>query len=149
MSFDYLHKLFSRFHSSQDHTPTDTGSRKNDKFKDIEQRAISLLQEYAECHISKDTFGESMDSLSQEFTSLMYDKEGECIVFDENVPAWLNLFLGNHFTRWNKIRLMVKTASSAPQMAKAPDWYKVEELIADEDAKFMNTVRHCLHEHGK
>jgi len=135
MSFDYLKDIFGRFRK-----PNKT------KYTDIECRAVSLLKAYSAGKIAKDEFGDSMAAIGKEFNELMFDKEQNAYVFDENTPGWLNMFLGNKFAHWNKVRLALKAARQNPQMLADPRWPELERMERREDAALLQVIRSCLEE---
>lgn len=91
MGFDYLNDLFGRFRE------------KKTKISDVEERAKELLSLYAKGYVERDSFGNQMETVGRDFNALMKDEFGN-YVFDQNTPGWLNLFLGNKFSRWNRMR---------------------------------------------
>ena len=103
MSFDYLDDLFGKFR------------KKKTKFSEVEKRAASLLSEYASGAIQKDDFGDQMEQVDIDFLKLTTDEDGS-IVFSQDTPLWLNLFLGNKFRRWNQIRKVINNSRNDPNV---------------------------------
>lgn len=118
---------------------------KKSEFAGIEMQAMTALKKYAAGELDKDRFGEEMMRISAEFYELLKDGHGN-FVFDEHTPAWLNLFLGNKFTRWNKARLIFNAARQKPEFLSEPGWKEIEDMVASEDRLFMNAVEYCIRE---
>jgi hypothetical protein len=136
MSYDYLDDQFGQFRT----TPN--------KFSAVEDQAINLLRQYADAQISSDEFGDGFMQVSQDFKNLMKDESGS-YVFSEETPSWLNLFIGNKFVNWNKLRLTVNAAREKPELASNPRWPMVMNMVANEDATFMEAIKYCLKKLGK
>ena len=148
MSFDYLDDLFGKFR------------KKKTKFSEVEKRAASLLSEYASGAIQKDDFGDQMEQVDIDFLKLTTDEDGS-IVFSQDTPLWLNLFLGNKFTlwlnlflgnkfrRWNQIRKVINNSRNDPNVTSTPEWGKALQVMSDEDKNLKEAVRYCLKEIGK
>ena len=136
MSFDYLDDLFGKFR------------KKKTKFSEVEKRAASLLSEYASGAIQKDDFGDQMEQVDIDFLKLTTDEDGS-IVFSQDTPLWLNLFLGNKFRRWNQIRKVINNSRNEPNVTSTPEWGKALQVMSDEDKNLKEAVRYCLKEIGK
>ncbi|MBQ4223834.1 MAG: hypothetical protein II674_08365 [Prevotella sp.] len=136
MSFDYLDDLFGKFR------------KKKTKFSEVEKRAASLLSEYASGAIQKDDFGDQMEQVDIDFLKLTTDEDGS-IVFSQDTPLWLNLFLGNKFRRWNQIRKVINNSRNDPNVTSTPEWGKALQVMSDEDKNLKEAVRYCLKEIGK
>ena len=136
MSFDYLDDLFGKFR------------KKKTKFSEVEKRAASLLSEYASGAIQKDDFGDQMEQVDIDFLKLTTDEDGS-IVFSQDTPLWLNLFLGNNFRRWNQIRKVINNSRNDPNVTSTPEWGKALQVMSDEDMNLKEAVRYCLKEIGK
>lgn len=136
MSFDYLDDLFGKFR------------KKKTKFSEVEKRAASLLSEYASGAIQKDDFGDQMEQVDIDFLKLTTDEDGS-IVFSQDTPLWLNLFLGNKFRRWNQIRKVINKSRNDPNVTSTPEWGKALQVMSDEDKNLKEAVRYCLKEIGK
>ena len=136
MSFDYLDDLFGKFR------------KKKTKFSEVEKRAASLLSEYASSAIQKDDFGDQMEQVDIDFLKLTTDEDGS-IVFSQDTPLWLNLFLGNKFRRWNQIRKVINKSRNDPNVTSTPEWGKALQVMSDEDKNLKEAVRYCLKEIGK
>ena len=136
MSFDYLDDLFGKFR------------KKKTKFSEVEKRAASLLSEYASGAIQKDDFGDQMEQVDIDFLKLTTDEDGT-IVFSQDTPLWLNLFLGNKFRRWNQIRKVINNSRNDPNVTSTPEWGKALQVMSDEDKNLKEAVRYCLKEIGK
>ena len=136
MSFDYLDDLFGKFR------------KKKTKFSEVEKRAASLLSEYASSAIQKDDFGDQMEQVDIDFLKLTTDEDGS-IVFSQDTPLWLNLFLGNKFRRWNQIRKVINNSRNDPNVTSTPEWGKALQVMSDEDKNLKEAVRYCLKEIGK
>lgn len=136
MSFDYLDDLFGKFR------------KKKTKFSEVEKRAASLLSEYASGAIQKDDFGDQMEQVDIDFLKLTTDEDGT-IVFSQDTPLWLNLFLGNKFRRWNQIRKVINKSRNDPNVTSTPEWGKALQVMSDEDKNLKEAVRYCLKEIGK
>ena len=133
MSFDYLDDLFGKFR------------KKKTKFSEVEKRAASLLSEYASSAIQKDDFGDQMEQVDIDFLKLTTDEDGS-IVFSQDTPLWLNLFLGNKFRRWNQIRKVINNSRNDPNVTSTPEWGKALQVMSDEDMNLMEAVEYCLNE---
>lgn len=133
MSFDYLDDLFGKFR------------KKKTKFSEVEKRAASLLSEYASSAIQKDDFGDQMEQVDIDFLKLTTDEDGT-IVFSQDTPLWLNLFLGNKFRRWNQIRKVINNSRNEPNVTSTPEWGKALQVMSDEDMNLMEAVEYCLNE---
>ena len=133
MSFDYLDDLFGKFR------------KKKTKFSEVEKRAASLLSEYASGAIQKDDFGDQMEQVDIDFLKLTTDEDGT-IVFSQDTPLWLNLFLGNKFRRWNQIRKVINKSRNDPNVTSTPEWGKALQVMSDEDMNLMEAVEYCLNE---
>lgn len=133
MSFDYLDDLFGKFR------------KKKTKFSEVEKRAASLLSEYASSAIQKDDFGDQMEQVDIDFLKLTTDEDGT-IVFSQDTPLWLNLFLGNKFRRWNQIRKVINKSRNDPNVTSTPEWGKALQVMSDEDRNLMEAVEYCLNE---
>ena len=136
MSFDYLDDLFGKFR------------KKKTKFSEVEKRAASLLSEYASSEKQKDDFGDQMEQVDIDFLKLTTDEDGS-IVFSQDTPLWLNLFLGNKFRRWNQIRKVINNSRNDPNVTSTPEWGKALQVMSDEDKNLKEAVRYCLKEIGK
>ncbi len=136
MSFDYLDDLFGKFR------------KKKTKFSEVEKRAASLLSEYASGAIQKDDFGDQMEQVDIDFLKLTTDEDGT-IVFSQDTPLWLNLFLGNKFRRWNQIRKVINKSRNDPNVTSTPEWGKALQVMSAEDKNLMEAVEYCLNEIGK
>ena len=136
MGFDYLLDLFGKFR------------KKKTKFSEVEKRAASLLSEYASGAIQKDDFGDQMEQVDIDFLKLTTDEDGS-IVFSQDTPLWLNLFLGNKFRRWNQIRKVINNSRNDPNVTSTPEWGKALQVMSDEDKNLKEAVRYCLKEIGK
>ena len=136
MSFDYLDDLFGKFR------------KKKTKFSEVEKSAASLLSEYASGAIQKDDFGDQMEQVDIDFLKLTTDEDGS-IVFSQDTPLWLNLFLGNKFRRWNQIRKVINNSRNEPNVTSTPEWGKALQVMSDEDKNLKEAVRYCLKEIGK
>ncbi len=136
MSFDYLDDLFGKFR------------KKKTKFSEVEKRAASLLSEYASGAIQKDDFGDQMEQVDIDFLKLTTDEDGS-IVFSQDTPLWLNLFLGNKFRQWNQIRKVINNSRNDPNVTSTPEWGKALQVMSDEDKNLKEAVRYCLKEIGK
>ena len=136
MSFDYLDDLFGKFR------------KKKTKFSEVEKRAASLLSEYASGAIQKDDFGDQMEQVDIDFLKLTTDEDGS-IVFSQDTPLWLNLFLGNKFRRWNQIRKVINNSRNDPNVTSTPEWGKALQVMSDEDKNLKEAVRYWLKEIGK
>jgi hypothetical protein len=136
MSFDYLDDLFGKFR------------KKKTKFSEVEKRAASLLSEYASSAIQKDDFGDQMEQVDIDFLKLTTDEDGT-IVFSQDTPLWLNLFLGNKFRRWNQIRKVINKSRNDPNVTSTPEWGKALQVMSAEDKNLMEAVEYCLNEIGK
>ncbi len=136
MSFDYLDDLFGKFR------------KKKTIFSEVEKRAASLLSEYASGAIQKDDFGDQMEQVDIDFLKLTTDEDGS-IVFSQDTPLWLNLFLGNKFRRWNQIRKVINNSRNDPNVTSTPEWGKALQVMSDEDKNLKEAVRYCLKEIGK
>ena len=136
MSFDYLDDLFGKFR------------KKKTKFSEVEKRAACLLSEYASGAIQKDDFGDQMEQVDIDFLKLTTDEDGS-IVFSQDTPLWLNLFLGNKFRRWNQIRKVINNSRNDPNVTSTPEWGKALQVMSDEDKNLKEAVRYCLKEIGK
>ena len=136
MSFDYLDDLFGKFR------------KKKTKFSEVEKRAASLLSEYASSAIQKDDFGDQMEQVDIDFLKQTTDEDGS-IVFSQDTPLWLNLFLGNKFRRWNQIRKVINNSRNDPNVTSTPEWGKALQVMSDEDKNLKEAVRYCLKEIGK
>ena len=136
MGFDYLLDLFGKFR------------KKKTKFSEVEKRAASLLSEYASGAIQKDEFGDQMEQVDIDFLKLTTDEDGS-IVFSQDTPLWLNLFLGNKFRRWNQIRKVINNSRNDPNVTSTPEWGKALQVMSDEDKNLKEAVRYCLKEIGK
>ncbi len=133
MSFDYLDDLFGKFR------------KKKTKFSEVEKRAASLLSEYASSAIQKDDFGDQMEQVDIDFLKLTTDEDGT-IVFSQDTPLWLNLFLGNKFRRWNQIRKVINKSRNDPNVTSTPEWGKALQVMSAEDKNLMEAVEYCLNE---
>lgn len=131
MSFDYLKDLFGRFR------------RHETKFSDVERRAFELLFQYSQGVIDKNSFGEQMERVSKDFQELMFDESGN-IVFDEDTPCWLNLFLGNKFSSWNHVRKLINAAKDNPEVTSSPKWPEVLNIMKQENRELMDAIKYCL-----
>ena len=136
MSFDYLDDLFGKFR------------KKKTKFSEVEKRAASLLSAYASGAIQKDDFGDQMEQVDIDFLKLTTDEDGS-IVFSQDTPLWLNLFLGNKFRRWNQIRKVINNSKNDHNVTSTPEWGKALQVMSDEDKNLKEAVRYCLKEIGK
>lgn len=136
MSFDYLDDLFGKFR------------KKKTKFSEVEKRAASLLSEYASGAIQKDDFGDQMEQVDIDFLKLTTDEDGS-IVFSQDTPLWLNLFLGNKFRRWNQIRKVINNSRNDPNVTSTTEWGKALQVMSDEDKNLKEAVRYSLKEIGK
>ena len=136
MGFDYLNDLFGKFR------------KKKTKFSEVEKRATNLLSKYARGTIQKDDFGDQIEQVDIDFRKLTTDEDGT-IVFSQDTPLWLNLFLGNKFRRWNQIRKVINNSRNDPNVTSTPEWQKALEVMRAEDRNLMEAVRYCLKEIGK
>ncbi len=134
--YEFLYNVCEQYHENKT------------KFTDIELQAISTLAKYADGKLSRDDFGEAMMSIGDDFKNLLTDDDGNYLL-DNDVPGWLNLFLGNKFVRWNKVRLMVNAASQKPEMINDPKWINVKNVVEQEDKVLMSAVKYCLDEWKK
>lgn len=91
------------------------------KYSGVETRAIELLSEYSQGSIDNDLFGEQMENVAKEFHTLMKD-ESRAYVFDKDTPGWLNLFLGNKFSRWNHVRKLINASKDNPEITSSSEW---------------------------
>ena len=135
MSFDYLYDLFGRF------------IEKETKFSDVEERAKRLLSLYASGNIGRDAFGEQMEKVEIDFHALMKDDSGN-YVFDQDTPGWLNLFLGNKFSRWDKMRKIMNVARQNQEMTSSPQWTEALEIFDAEEKRMKEAIVYCLEELG-
>ena len=135
MSFDYLYDLFGRFRE------------KETKFSEIEKRAKILLSLYAKGDVERDSFGDQMETVGREFNALMRDESGN-YVFDQNTPGWLSLFLGNKFSRWNRMRKIMNSARQNQEMTSSPKWAEALEIFDAEEKRLMEAISYCLEEMG-
>lgn len=115
------------------------------KFTETELNAVSLLAKYADGKLTKDDFGEEMMRIADDFNNMMTDEDG-CYVMNADAPAWLVMFLGNKFARWNKVRLVFNQASKNVKMTSDPNWDKFELMVSGEDSALMSAVIYCLDE---
>ena len=135
MSFDYLHDLSRRFRE------------KETKFSDVEERAKRLLSLFASGNIGRDAFGEQMEKVAIDFHALMKDDSGN-YVFDQNTPGWLNLFLGNKFSHWNKMRKIMNAARQRQEITSSPQWTEALETFDAEEKRMKEAIVYCLEELG-
>ena len=135
MGFDYLFDLFGKFR------------KKKTKFSEVEKRAALLLRKYADGSIQRDDFGDQMEQVAADFQNLMTDEDGT-VVFSEDTPLWLNMFLGNKFRRWNQIRKVINNSKNDPKVTSTPEWGKALQVMNAENQNFMEAVRYCLKEIG-
>lgn len=99
------------------------------KYSGVETRAIELLSEYSQGSIDNDLFGEQMENVAKEFHTLMKD-ESRAYVFDKDTPGWLNLFLGNKFSRWNHVRKLINASKDNPEITSSSEWTNALEIVA-------------------
>lgn len=135
MSFDYLYDLFGRFRE------------KETKFSEVEEHAEKLLSLYAKGDLERDSFGDQMEIVARDFNALMKDESGN-YVFDQNTPGWLNLFLGNKFSRWNRMRKIMNAARQNLEMASSPKWAEALDIFDAEEKRMMEAISYCLEEIG-
>lgn len=135
MSFDYLHDLSGRFRE------------KETKFSDVEERAKRLLSLFDSGNIGRDAFGEQMEKVAIDFHALMKDDSGN-YVFDQNTPGWLNLFLGNKFSHWNKMRKIMNAARQRQEITSSPQWTEALETFDAEEKRMKEAIVYCLEELG-
>lgn len=135
MSFDYLYDLFGRFRE------------KETKFSEVEEHAKKLLSLYAKGDLERDSFGDQMEIVARDFNALMKDEFGN-YVFDQNTPGWLNLFLGNKFSRWNRMRKIMNAARQNLEMASSPKWAEALDIFDAEEKRMMEAISYCLEEIG-
>lgn len=135
MSFDYLYDLFGRFRE------------KETKFSEVEEHAKKLLSLYAKGDLERDSFGDQMEIVARDFNALMKDESGN-YVFDQNTPGWLNLFLGNKFSRWNRMRKIMNAARQNLEMASSPKWAEALDIFDAEEKRMMEAISYCLEEIG-
>ena len=119
MSFDYVSDLFGRYRD------------KDSKFHKVEEKATKLLQGFVADQLDRKAFGDGFVEVKEEFLALTQDKEGN-VVFDEETPMWLNMFLGNKFIYWNQYRLALESGKCQEE----PEFDKL----------FKEICRHCLNE---
>ncbi len=136
MGFDYLYDLFGRFRE------------KETKFSEVEERAMKLLSLYASGKIEGDAFGDQMEIVGRDFHALMEDDSGN-IVFDQDTSGWLNLFLGNKFSRWNRMRKIMNAAGQNQEMTSSPKWAEALDIFDAEEKRLMEAISYCLEEIGK
>ena len=136
MGFDYLYDLFGRFRE------------KETKFSEVEERAMKLLSLYASGKIEGDAFGDQMEIVGRDFHALMEDDSGN-IVFDQDTPGWLNLFLGNKFSRWNRMRKIMNAARQNQEKTSSPKWVEVLDIFDAEEKRLMEAIFYCLEEFEK
>ena len=135
MSFDYLYDLFGRFRE------------KETKFSEVEEHAKKLLSLYAKGDLERDSFGDQMEIVARDFNALMKDESGN-YVFDQNTPGWLNLFLGNKFSRWNRMRKIMNAARQNLEMASSPKWAEALDIFDTEEKRMKEAIVYCLEELG-
>ena len=135
MGFDYLYDLFGRFRE------------KETTFSEVEGRAKKLLTLYDSGSIGRDAFGDQMEIVGRDFHALMEDDSGN-IVFDQDTPGWLNLFLGNKFSRWNRMRKIMNAAGKNQEMTSSPKWAEALDIFDAEEKRLMEAIRYCLEEIG-
>lgn len=135
MSFDYLYDLFGRFRE------------KETKFSEVEEHAKKLLSLYAKGDLERDSFGDQMEIVARDFNALMKDESGN-YVFYQNTPGWLNLFLGNKFSRWNRMRKIMNAARQNLEMASSPKWAEALDIFDAEEKRMMEAISYCLEEIG-
>lgn len=136
MGFDYLYDLFGRFRE------------KETKFSEVEERAMKLLSLYASGKIEGDAFGDQMEIVGRDFHALMEDDSGN-IVFDQDTPGWLNLFLGNKFSRWNRMRKIMNAARQNQEITSSSKWVEVLDIFDAEEKRLMEAIFYCLEEFEK
>lgn len=115
------------------------------KYSGVETRAIELLSEYSQGSIDNDLFGEQMENVAKEFHTLMKD-ESRAYVFDKDTPGWLNLFLGNKFSRWNHVRKLINASKDNPEITSSSEWTNALEIIEQENKNLINAIKYCLEE---
>ena len=133
MSFDYLYDLFGKYR------------KKETKFSEVEKQATDLLSRYAMGTIQKDDFGEQMEQVAKDFHKLTIDEDGT-VVFNQDTPLWLNMFLGYKFRRWNRIRKIINNSMNDPNVTSSPEWAEALQVMRAEDRNLMEAVRYCLEE---
>lgn len=115
------------------------------KYSGVETRAIELLSEYSQGSIDNDLFGEQMENVAKEFHTLMKD-ESRAYVFDKDTPGWLNLFLGNKFSRWNHVRKLINASKDNPEITSSSEWTNALEIMKQENKNLINAIKYCLEE---
>lgn len=135
MNFDYLYDLFGRFREEET------------KFSEVEERAKKLLLLYAKGEVERDSFADQMEIVGRDFFALLKDDSGN-YVFDQNTPGWLNLFLGNKFSRWNRMRKIMNAARHNHEMISSPKWVEALDIFDVEEKRMMEAISYCLEEIG-
>lgn len=90
-------------------------------------------------------FGEQMENVAKEFHTLMKD-ESRAYVFDKDTPGWLNLFLGNKFSRWNHVRKLINASKDNPEITSFSEWTNALEIMEQENKNLINAIKYCLEE---
>ena len=88
-----------------------------------------------------------MEIVARDFNALMKDESGN-YVYDQNTPGWLNLFLGNKFSRWNRMRKIMNAARQNLEMASSPKWAEALDIFDAEEKRMMEAISYCLEEIG-
>jgi len=115
----------------------------SNRFANVEQRAIKLIEDFAANRITADEMGERMNEVRIDFVKLMRNEKGE-LEFDQDVPTWLNLFLGNKFIDWDKKRQLINAARQRPDMTSSPTWGQVENFENESNEMFRRTCSFIL-----
>lgn len=70
----------------------------------------------------------------------------EPMFFDKDTPGWLNLFLGNKFSRWNHVRKLINASKDNPEITSSSEWTNALEIREQENKNLINAIKYCLEE---
>lgn len=101
------------------------------------------MASFAAHRVTPDEMGERMNEVRADFLKLMTNEKGE-IVFNQDVPTWLNLFLANRFIDWDRKRQTINAARQRPDMTSSPDWERVETFERESNESFRQVCSHIV-----
>ena len=139
MNFDYIHDLFGKHR------------RQASRFSAIEKQAIGLLQQFVDGAIDEPAFDEAFTAVRQTFMEMLKSGDGNSYTIDEDTPLWLNLFIANHFLRWQQFHQLRRYIGRHPELLDDENFRQRYEAIChqDIDRKFREACLLCLQETGE
>ena len=112
--------------------------------KEVELRAIKILQEYYYCNLTDDEFIEQFDEVRNDIVKLTTDENGNIVTGMKDDPVWIYSFYAYSCRDWRRSYLYIKEAKKVIKHFTPEDWEKVDKEIRSQRNKMRRDIYEYL-----